>query len=115
MCREYSRVRRLQGACGARHIRRTAVQRLPDSPKIGPARDPTGKAKVPPGMPRKPLMLAAIIVSLHLLEAATLATSTTGSLLANLLELLAWGFASVMAFGATRPGRAMGAAVRARG
>src|SRR5437879_11157154 len=58
-------------------------------------------------MPRKPLILAAIIVSLHLFEAATLATSTTGSLLANLLEILACGFAAVMAFGASRRGRGL--------
>jgi PAS domain S-box-containing protein len=58
-------------------------------------------------MPRKPLILAAIIVSLHLFEAATLGTSTTGSLLANLLEILACGFAAVMAFGASRRGRGL--------
>lgn len=58
-------------------------------------------------MPRKPLILAAIIVSLHLLEAATLKTSTTGSLVANLLEILACGFAAVMAFGASRRGRGL--------
>jgi PAS domain S-box-containing protein len=58
-------------------------------------------------MPRKPLILAAIIVSLHLFEAATLGTSTTGSLLANLLEILACGFAAVMAFGASRRARGL--------
>src|SRR5215831_3512014 len=58
-------------------------------------------------MPRKPLILAAIIVSLHLLEAATLKTSTTGSLVANLLEIIACGFAAVMAFGASRRGRGL--------
>ena len=58
-------------------------------------------------MPRKPLILAAIIVSLHLLEAATLKTSTTGSLVANLLEIFACGFAAVMAFGASRRGRGL--------
>jgi len=44
-------------------------------------------------MPRKPLILAAVIVALHLCEAATLGTSTAGSLLANLLQILACGFA----------------------
>ena len=58
-------------------------------------------------MPRKSLILAVIIVSLHLLEAATLGTSTTGSLLANLLEIFACGFAAVMAFGASRRGRGL--------
>jgi PAS domain S-box-containing protein len=58
-------------------------------------------------MPRKPLILAIIIVSLHLLEAATLGTSTTGSLLANLLEIFACGFAAVMAFAASRRGRGL--------
>ena len=58
-------------------------------------------------MPRKPLILAAIIVSLHLFEAATLGTSTTGSLLANLLEILACGFAAIMAFGASRRARGL--------
>ncbi|HLW44445.1 MAG TPA: hypothetical protein VKS00_08140, partial [Candidatus Acidoferrales bacterium] len=48
-----------------------------------------------------------MIVSLHLLEAATLGTSTTGSFLANLLEILACGFAAVMAFGASRRGRGL--------
>ena len=55
-------------------------------------------------MPRKPLIFAAVIVALHLLEAATLGTSTAGSLLANLLEIFASGFAAVMAFGASRRG-----------
>jgi len=55
-------------------------------------------------MPRKPLILAAAIVALHLCEAATLGTSTTGSLLANLLQIFACGFAVVMALGAHRRG-----------
>jgi PAS domain S-box-containing protein len=55
-------------------------------------------------MPRKPLILAAVIVALHLVEAATLGTSTTGSFLANLLQILACGFAGVMAFAASRRG-----------
>ncbi|HEV2197176.1 MAG TPA: PAS domain S-box protein [Candidatus Acidoferrum sp.] len=58
-------------------------------------------------MPRKFLIPAAAIVGLHLLEAATLGTSTTGSLLANLLQVLACGFAAVMAFGACRRGRGL--------
>ena len=58
-------------------------------------------------MPRKPLILAAVVVSLHFLEAATLGTSTTGSLLANLLEIFACGFAAVMAFVASRRGRGL--------
>ncbi|HEX8836524.1 MAG TPA: PAS domain S-box protein [Candidatus Acidoferrum sp.] len=55
-------------------------------------------------MPRKPLIFAACIVTLHLFEAATLGTSTTGSFLANLLQIVACGFAAVMAFGAARRG-----------
>ena len=58
-------------------------------------------------MPRKPLIFAAILVALHLLEAATLGTSANGSLLANLLQILACGFAAVMAFGASRRGRGL--------
>src|SRR5215470_18575890 len=58
-------------------------------------------------MPRKSLILASVIVALHLLEAATLGTSTTGSFLANLLEILACGFAVVMAFAASRRGRGL--------
>jgi PAS domain S-box-containing protein len=58
-------------------------------------------------MPRKPLIFAIVIVALHLIEAATLGTSTTGSLLANLLQILACGFAAAMAFGASRRGRGL--------
>src|SRR5260370_6995724 len=58
-------------------------------------------------MPRKSLILAAVVVALHLLEAATLGTSTTGSLVANLLQILACGFAAVMAFGASRRGHGL--------
>jgi len=58
-------------------------------------------------MPRKPLILAAIVVALHLLETATLGTSTTGSLVANLLEVFACGFAAVMVFGASRRGHGL--------
>src|SRR5215467_6528787 len=58
-------------------------------------------------MPRKPLIFASIVIALHLLEAATLGTSTNGSFLANLLEILACGFAAVMAFAASRRGRGL--------
>src|SRR5713101_6147562 len=55
-------------------------------------------------MPRKPIILAAVIVALHLCEAATLGTATAGSFFANLLQIIACGFAAVMAFGASRRG-----------
>jgi PAS domain S-box-containing protein len=58
-------------------------------------------------MPRKPLILAAVIVALHLCEAATLGTTTSGSFLANLLQIFACGFAAAMAFGASRRGRGL--------
>src|SRR5260370_1225663 len=58
-------------------------------------------------MPRKPIILAAVIVALHLCEAATLGTTTAGSFLANLLEIFACGFAALMAFGASRRGRGL--------
>ncbi len=58
-------------------------------------------------MPRKPLILAAVVVALHLLEAATLGTSATGSLVANSLQILACGFAAVMAFAASRRGHGL--------
>jgi PAS domain S-box-containing protein len=58
-------------------------------------------------MPRKPLILAAVIVALHLCEAATLGTSASGSLVANLLEILACGFAVAMAYGAYRRGQGL--------
>src|SRR6266403_3004062 len=64
-------------------------------------------ARVQQGMSRKPLILAAVIVVLHLFVAATLGTTATGSLLANLLEIFACGFAVVMAFGAYRRGQGM--------
>jgi PAS domain S-box-containing protein len=58
-------------------------------------------------MSRKPLILAAVIVALHLCEVATLGTTTSGSFLANLLEIIACGFAAAMAFGASRRGRGL--------
>jgi PAS domain S-box-containing protein len=60
-----------------------------------------------PRVSRRPLILALIIVALHVCEALTLGTSTLGSFLANCLELLACGFAVVMAFGAYRRGRGL--------
>jgi PAS domain S-box-containing protein len=58
-------------------------------------------------MPRKPLILVAVIIALHLCVAATLGTTTSGSLLANLLEIFACGFAVVMAVQASRRGRGL--------
>jgi PAS domain S-box-containing protein len=58
-------------------------------------------------MYRKPFILAAVIVALHLCEIATLGTSATGSLVANLLQISGCGFAVFMAFGAYRRGRGL--------
>jgi len=58
-------------------------------------------------MSRKPFILAAVIVALHLCETATLGTSATGSLVANLLQISGCGFAVFMAFGAYRRGRGL--------
>jgi len=58
-------------------------------------------------MPRKPLILAVIIVVLHVCEALALGTTLTGSLIANLLQVLASLFAAAMAYGAYRRGRGM--------
>jgi len=58
-------------------------------------------------MPRKPLILAAVIVALHLCEAATLGTTSFGSLVANLLQISACGFAVFMTLGAYRRGRGL--------
>ena len=60
-----------------------------------------------PRVPRKPLILALVIVALHVCEALTLGTSIVGSFLANGLELIACGFAAVMAFGACRRGQGL--------
>lgn len=57
-----------------------------------------------PRTPRWPLILALTIVALHVCEALTFGTSTLGSLLANCLQIIACGFAAVMAFGAYRRG-----------
>src|SRR5260370_814649 len=79
---------------------------------IPPKIDTSKKISVPivrvrQGMPRKPLILALVIVALHLCETATLGATATGSLLANLLEIFACGFAAVMAFTAYRRGRGL--------
>src|SRR5260370_30830310 len=79
---------------------------------IPPKIDTSQKISVPivrvrQGMPRKPLILALVIVALHLCETATLGATATGSLLANLLEIFACGFAAVMAFTAYRRGRGL--------
>ena len=58
-------------------------------------------------MPRKSLIFACVIVTLHIALALTLGTSTLGSFLANLLEILACGFASALAFGASRRGHGL--------
>lgn len=58
-------------------------------------------------MPRKTLILALLIIALHVCDALTLGTSTLGSFLANCLEIIACGFAAVMAFGAYRRGRGL--------
>ena len=58
-------------------------------------------------MPRKPLILAVSIVILHVLQATVLGPTSTGSLIANLLEVLACGLSAAMAFGAYRRGRGM--------
>jgi len=57
-------------------------------------------------MPRI-LILAFIIVALHICEALTLGTSTAGTFLANGLQLLACGLATVMTFGAHRRARGL--------
>jgi PAS domain S-box-containing protein len=58
-------------------------------------------------MPRKPLILAAVIVALQVCETATLGTSTLGSFVANWLQILACAFAVAMAFGAYRRGQGL--------
>ncbi len=58
-------------------------------------------------MSRKLLALASVVVGLHIVEALTLGTSTPGSFLANGLQILACGFATLMAFGASRRGRGL--------
>jgi PAS domain S-box-containing protein len=58
-------------------------------------------------MPRKLLILALVIVALHVCETLTLGTSTAGTFLANGLQLLACGLATVMTFGARRRARGL--------
>jgi PAS domain S-box-containing protein len=57
-------------------------------------------------MPRI-LILALVIVALHIGEALTLGTSAAGTFLANGLQLLACGLATVMTFGAHRRARGL--------
>jgi PAS domain S-box-containing protein len=58
-------------------------------------------------MPRKLAIVAAAIVALHIIEILTLGTTPHGSLLANLLEILASGIAAAMALSAARRGRGL--------
>ena len=58
-------------------------------------------------MPRKPLILALLIVALHIGQALTLGTNTLGSSVANSLEILACGFAAAMALGAYHRGKGL--------
>jgi PAS domain S-box-containing protein len=58
-------------------------------------------------MPRRPLILALAIVALHVCEALTLGPTTLGSFLGNCLQIIACGFAAVMAFGAYRRGQGL--------
>jgi PAS domain S-box-containing protein len=58
-------------------------------------------------MPRKLLVLALVIVVLHACQALTLGTSTAGTFLANVLQLLACGLATVTTFGAHRRARGL--------
>jgi PAS domain S-box-containing protein len=58
-------------------------------------------------MPRKPLILALLIVALHVCEAVTLGTSALGTFLANCLQISACAFAAVMAYLAHRRGQGL--------
>jgi PAS domain S-box-containing protein len=58
-------------------------------------------------MPRKLLILAAMIVCAHFAQALILGVSPAGNLVANLLETLASALAAVMCFGAFRRARGM--------
>src|SRR5260370_20114370 len=66
-----------------------------------------GTPKEQRGMPRKPLIVALVVVALHVCITLTLSTSTLGSLLATTLQNLACGFAVVMAFAGYRRGRGL--------
>src|SRR5258708_28361399 len=62
-------------------------------------------ARVQQGMSRKPLILAAVIVVLHLFLGGTLRATSTRSLLANLPSIFPFGFFVVIAFCASSPRR----------
>src|SRR5260370_23775880 len=55
-------------------------------------------------MPRKLLIVALTVVALHVCEVLTLGTSTTGTFLANSLQIFACGLALAMAFATYRRG-----------
>src|SRR5256714_3324279 len=55
-------------------------------------------------MPRKPLVLAVVIIALPIVVVLTLNTSAAGSFLGNSLQILACGLATAMALGACRRG-----------
>jgi PAS domain S-box-containing protein len=58
-------------------------------------------------MPRKLLILAAILVGVHIGQALILGVSPTGVFVANLLEILASALATVMCFAASRRGKGL--------
>ena len=58
-------------------------------------------------MPRKLLIVALTVVALHVCEVLTLGTSTTGTFLANSLQIFACGLAVAMAFAAYRRGHGL--------
>src|SRR5258708_22469677 len=58
-------------------------------------------------MPRKLLIVALTVVVLHVCEVLTLGTSTTGTFLANSLQIFACGLAVAMAFAAYRRGHGL--------
>src|SRR5258708_37360026 len=58
-------------------------------------------------MPRKLLIVALTVVVLHVCEVLTLGTSTTGTFLANSLQIFACGVAVAMAFAAYRRGHGL--------
>src|SRR2546423_14552638 len=58
-------------------------------------------------MPRKPLVLAVVIIALHIVVVLTLGTSAAGSFFGNSLQILARGLATAMAVGACRRGRGL--------
>jgi len=58
-------------------------------------------------MPRKPLLLALLIVALHVCEATTLGTSALGTFVANCLQISACVLAAVTAYQAHRRGQGL--------